>query len=304
MARERIPTEISTSVLVKSRRRCSLCTALNRDYEIKTGQIAHLNHNASDNRSENLVFLCLQHHDQYDSGTSQSKGLMRQELVEYRNALHQWVESDLAWPHVDSVLKQHIQKANTSLGAEGDWQVTKDEFLDTRQTSIDAMQALGLEVSKLGLEMESWRQIANEASGSGNLRQMQSAFKKIGEGLTAKSRVLCNRHESLESSFALMLVVFERLCVLLSDEEITPRTFVQGSIHEAEILAEELGKLRHAVNECTLVLKRWNRGTKAYNKGKRLMVASNKDLLLRLDRMLQASRDHRAILEEILDTAW
>jgi DNA repair ATPase RecN len=271
---------------------------------MKAGQVAHLNHNASDNRPENLVFLCLQHHDQYDSRTSQSKGLTPQELVEYRRALHQWVENNLAWPHVDSALNQHMQKASTSLGAEGDWQVTKDEFLDTRQTSIDAMQALGIEVSKLGLDMASWRQIANEASRSENLRQMKSAYKKIGEGLNAKSKVLCNRHESLESSFALMLVVFERLCVLLSDEEITPSTFVQGSIDEAENLAEELERLRYTVNECTDVLKGWNRGTTAYNKGKRLMVASLQDLLRRLDRMLQASRDHRAILEEILDTAW
>jgi hypothetical protein len=304
VARKKIPTEISTLVLVKSRRRCSLCTALNRDYEVKAGQIAHLNRNASDNRPENLAYLCLPHHDQYDSKTSQSKGLTPQELAEFRRALHQWVESNLTWPHVDSALNQHIQKASTSLGVEGDWQVTKDEFLDTRQTSTDAMQALGLEVSILVVDMASWGQIANDASRSENIRQMKSAYKKIGEGLAAKSRVLCNRHETLESSFGLMLVIFERLCVLLSDEEITPRTFVQESIDEAENLAEALENLRYTVNECTDVLKGWSRGTTAYNKGKRLMVVSLQDLFRRLDRMLQASRDHRAVLEEILDTAW
>ena len=36
---------------------------------------------------ENLVFLCLSHHDEYDSRRSQSKGLLLEEVREYRNKI-------------------------------------------------------------------------------------------------------------------------------------------------------------------------------------------------------------------------
>jgi hypothetical protein len=56
--------------------------------ETRKGQIAHLNHDRSDSRFENLVWLCLEHHDEYDSKTSQSKGFTIDEVREYRNRLY------------------------------------------------------------------------------------------------------------------------------------------------------------------------------------------------------------------------
>jgi ribosomal protein L15E len=44
------------------------------------GQIAHVDHDATNNDPDNLVWLCLDHHDQNDSRTSQSKGLTISEL--------------------------------------------------------------------------------------------------------------------------------------------------------------------------------------------------------------------------------
>jgi hypothetical protein len=55
---------------------------------VRKGQIAHLNHDRSDSRFENLVFLCLEHHDDYDSRTSQSKGFLIDEVREYRDRLY------------------------------------------------------------------------------------------------------------------------------------------------------------------------------------------------------------------------
>lgn len=88
MSRPTIKDEILTAVLVSSRRRCCLCFGLNRDLAPKAGQIAHLNQKRNDNREDNLVFLCLQHHDAYDSRTSQSKGLTVGEVRAYRNELY------------------------------------------------------------------------------------------------------------------------------------------------------------------------------------------------------------------------
>jgi len=96
--RKPIPEAVQTNVLLKSRRRCSVCYGLNRDTGLKQGQIAHLNHNSGDAREENLVFLCLDHHDQYDSQTSQSKNLRESEVTHFRDELYTNVDAIFSAP--------------------------------------------------------------------------------------------------------------------------------------------------------------------------------------------------------------
>ena len=96
MARQRSPRDVEFLVLARSRRRCAFCFALNGDRSIKEGQIAHIDHNPQNASPENLVFLCLVHHNAYDSKTSQSKGLTAHELQRYRADLDRFVESSLA----------------------------------------------------------------------------------------------------------------------------------------------------------------------------------------------------------------
>jgi hypothetical protein len=87
--RRSVPKTTETAVLAESRRRCCLCVGLNGDVAEKRGQIAHLDGDPANNAEDNLVFLCLDHHDQFDSSTSQSKGLTRGEIVFYRKQLLQ-----------------------------------------------------------------------------------------------------------------------------------------------------------------------------------------------------------------------
>ena len=87
-----IPQEVITEVLVSSARRCCLCFGLNSDFEQKQGQIAHVDHNSTHPDFDNLAFLCLNHHDQYDGKTRQSKGFTVDELKAYRRLLYQEVE--------------------------------------------------------------------------------------------------------------------------------------------------------------------------------------------------------------------
>jgi hypothetical protein len=54
--------------------------------------MAHLDQDPANSAAENLAFLCLEHHDQYDSRTSQSKGLTPQEVKCYRVELYQAME--------------------------------------------------------------------------------------------------------------------------------------------------------------------------------------------------------------------
>ena len=87
MTRSPIPLAVLTETLVSSRRRCAICFGLNRDTSLKSGQVAHLDHNASNNALSNLAFLCLEHHDLYDSTTRQSKNITRSEVITYRDEL-------------------------------------------------------------------------------------------------------------------------------------------------------------------------------------------------------------------------
>lgn len=89
MSRRYINAETQVSVLMLSRRRCALCHGLHDDHAVKAGQIAHINRDSADARLENLAFLCLAHHDQYDSRTNQSKGFTPEELRRYRDKLYE-----------------------------------------------------------------------------------------------------------------------------------------------------------------------------------------------------------------------
>jgi hypothetical protein len=95
VSRAKIPPDIVADVVVSSRRRCCICFALSGDSAEKKGQVAHLDHDPANNAVENLAFLCLEHHDQYDSRTSQSKGLTVDEVRRYRGQLETFVAQSL-----------------------------------------------------------------------------------------------------------------------------------------------------------------------------------------------------------------
>lgn len=82
-----IPKQIETEVLIRCKRRCAVCYGLNLDTSIQKGQIAHLDKDSANSELDNLVFLCFNHHDEYDSRTSQSKGLTEGEIRHFRDDL-------------------------------------------------------------------------------------------------------------------------------------------------------------------------------------------------------------------------
>jgi hypothetical protein len=88
MTRRKIDKTTEAMVVTASRRRCCLCVFIDKVDKEKRGQIAHLNKDASDSKFENLVYLCLEHHDLYDSRTSQSKGYTESEVRHWRDELH------------------------------------------------------------------------------------------------------------------------------------------------------------------------------------------------------------------------
>ena len=98
MAKSRIPLpkNIEAEILVGSRRRCCICYFVEHNTDQQKGQIAHIDHDSSNNDPINLVFLCLRHHDEFDSNTSQSKGLAEREVAYYRDRLFEvYVNTDV-----------------------------------------------------------------------------------------------------------------------------------------------------------------------------------------------------------------
>ena len=77
---------------MSSRRRCCLCFWLKGDDEVKKGQLAHLDGDHANSIEDNLAFLCLEHHDEYDGTPSVSKGLREREVRKWRNELYKEME--------------------------------------------------------------------------------------------------------------------------------------------------------------------------------------------------------------------
>jgi hypothetical protein len=79
-AKRKKNSKAENDVLEKSKRRCCLCFGWDEDSRRKKGQIAHLDKNPANDKPDNLAFLCLNHHDEYDSITSQSKSIQKTEV--------------------------------------------------------------------------------------------------------------------------------------------------------------------------------------------------------------------------------
>jgi DNA mismatch repair ATPase MutS len=90
--RRPIPDETQHRVLDRSRRRCALCVHFDRDHGQKEGQIAHIDRDPSNAAEDNLVYLCLPHHDDYDTKRRQTKNLTLREAKTARDRLYEFIE--------------------------------------------------------------------------------------------------------------------------------------------------------------------------------------------------------------------
>ena len=88
-ARKKLPTATETAVLIKSARRCPICFHLHGDLTPKLGQIAHLDGDRTNSAEDNLAWLCMPHHSEYDSTTSQHKNYTIAEIKEMRRGLYE-----------------------------------------------------------------------------------------------------------------------------------------------------------------------------------------------------------------------
>jgi hypothetical protein len=86
--RKSLTAQTGSYVLLASRRRCCICYGLNHDDGFKEGHIAHINRDPSDSDVDNLAYMCLPHHNWYDTKPSQSKTPTTEEAKHYRGMLY------------------------------------------------------------------------------------------------------------------------------------------------------------------------------------------------------------------------
>jgi hypothetical protein len=110
--------DAETQLLIDSRRRCLFCFGIRGDFGEKKGQIAHIDGDRSNSANENLAFLCMDHHDQYDSKTSTSKSLKRNELRTYRKVLYEFIKKGGLVPPAKLIRPKRQAKVNTAISLE------------------------------------------------------------------------------------------------------------------------------------------------------------------------------------------
>lgn len=106
-----IPTDIEADVLIKSKRRCCLCYGINYYLDEKAGQIAHLDKDNSNSKFDNLAYMCFDHHDRYDTRTSQSKNYTIKETKYYRNQLYKYFEEIYANKYAMSDYLEYLNQS-------------------------------------------------------------------------------------------------------------------------------------------------------------------------------------------------
>jgi hypothetical protein len=86
--RKKIKNDMQVELFNLSKRRCCICYSLDNDLKEKRGQIAHLDGDRNNNIINNLVWLCLEHHDKFDSRSRHTKGYQVSEVKAYRKSLY------------------------------------------------------------------------------------------------------------------------------------------------------------------------------------------------------------------------
>jgi hypothetical protein len=141
--RKPIPPQVEMNILLGSARRCALCFGFEGDFTRKKGQIAHIDQDSSNPDEANLVYLCFEHHDEYDSSTSQSKGITQAELREYKKRLlaaiaaDKHIRSDQPVQGIGTVQEfkndssgVQVNSGNTAIGNQNVYNQQASEFFD------------------------------------------------------------------------------------------------------------------------------------------------------------------------------
>ena len=213
-SRKKLTDSTHFEVVYRSARRCCMCFTLSNDFTQKPGQIAHIDQDRTNNSPTNLAWLCLPHHDEYDTRTSQSKGYSEPELRHYRELLHSAVESwRVSQPHSEPIdlfrYKQTLLEENTGVfffaAFAGQTPETRKRLLaevqdpDFRAQILEALQFLDDYALTQEVPLSREDQMARYIGGTGEGRQ----DLRILLGLAGQAISWMNEKDRNDALFAL-----------------------------------------------------------------------------------------------------
>jgi hypothetical protein len=107
--RREFSAAVKGKVAARCQRRCALCFVFKGKAKPRKGQFAHVDRDHSNSSEGNCAFLCLSHHDSYDSVPSQGARIMPNELRAYEKLLFAYLDT----PHTPSALTKRRRAAVT-----------------------------------------------------------------------------------------------------------------------------------------------------------------------------------------------
>ena len=114
--RAKLRPEVEEDVLRRCRRHCCMCFGLYGTFEVTEGQIAHLDRNRANSVSENLAFLCLACHKNYDTKSNRVKAFTAGEIRHYRAMLYRRLGHDrVRWQIVITAESADYDAANKAV---------------------------------------------------------------------------------------------------------------------------------------------------------------------------------------------
>lgn len=267
--RRSLPSDTETELLHLSRRRCCLCFGLLGDLGVKKGQIAHLDRDPSNNEVDNLAFLCLDHHDEYDSRTSQSKGLKRKELLIYRASLYSAVREFLD-PRDPSTREEPPLASTGEL----------DYYLTTFATALSEGRRLLSRISAGNQDVIDDLIAANATAskdivfGVTSKAGQRHYHTQLAKTLSAFADSLTSDAEELSVAATRMLDALSRAAAVASDIEFAEASMFDTKIDEILDYRKALSDVAQSALKTVESVRALPRGTTKFNRGRRLAIAS------------------------------
>jgi hypothetical protein len=240
----------------------------------KKGQVAHLDRNPGNNTFDNLAFLCLDHHDEYDSTTSQTKGLQLKEVKVYRQGLYEAVRQ-----YLDQDDQENAKSANeigSALLTKGEFAFYQGQYESHLAESIRLLNTLTelLERYTAQTQDRTDRLTALVAAPSFNFGLHKELDHLGGAHMAALANDLVATSSPLVVITTKMLDALTRFSALASDFEGANRSIFEQRLSELQGSSKQYTTTIALATEFRAEIARSPRGSTAFNRGRRLALAA------------------------------
>ncbi|HEX4498374.1 MAG TPA: hypothetical protein VIE43_22045 [Thermoanaerobaculia bacterium] len=268
----------------------------------KKGQIAHLDHNSSNNSADNLSYLCLDHHDEYDSHASQAKGLREKEVKFYRESLYQAIRQYMR-PIVSSAAEsgEHYEEEDALL-AKGELEFYLAQFKNYEREGVSVLKEVAGVIGQHNEAMQRSSLLANALLAAPAGKKDFNGYYKV------LARDLLKFSDDLDSGTRRFGIVTSKMLDALSRASVVASDYESATVEMFEQKIEDLRSLKRLLEESLRVagatrdeFKGWSRGPTEYNRGKRLAIATINKYLEEVRGKIDEAQAQEEKLREVME---